>query len=387
MITKVHARNYRSLGDVEVELGPLTVLVGPNGSGKSNFVDVLRLLADALTHGLDTAMVNRHGIEEMRRWSPSKPYDIALQVDFHGLDVSRRAPRRRELRVDAQYGFEVKSLRGGQYEVKREHLQLEAGGKAEYFLVEKGRVVRSSEDYLAGLRAEPSTLLAPVFRSRHSFYLFRGIRSFGFYSIFPNDLREPQKPSTERPLDGHGGNLSSVLRGMGKASSRFLPEVKTALGRVVPGIEDLQVRQVGGYLALKLLHKDGKGRRYWFDASQESDGTLRVLGVLTALYQDPPPGLIAIEEPELTVHPGMLALLRDCIVEAAEKRTQVIITTHSPELMSLFDVDVLRVVEMTDEGTRIGPVADWQKKVVHDELFLPGELVRIEGLQMQPAGE
>ena len=57
MITKVHARNYRSLGDVEVELGPLTVLVGPNGSGKSNFVDVLHFLTDAFRHSLDAAIL------------------------------------------------------------------------------------------------------------------------------------------------------------------------------------------------------------------------------------------------------------------------------------------------------------------------------------------
>jgi len=83
----------------------------------------------------------------------------------------------------------------------------------------------------------------------------------------------------------------------------------------------------------------------------------------------------------------VLPLLRDCIVEAAEKRTQVIITTHSPDLMSLFGVDVLRVVEMTDEGTKIGPVAEWQKQSIREQLFSPGEIARMEGLRMEtPAG-
>jgi predicted ATPase len=386
MTTKVHARNYRSLGDVEVELGPLTVLVGPNGSGKSNFVDVLHFLTDAFTHGLQTAVDRRHGIAEVRRWAPRAPRSVAVHVGFEGMPIPV-APPSRELTATGHYSLEIGNLPEGQYEVRREHLAVTAGEWARHFEVARGKVIACSDASVVGSALLPSDLWAPRTVLALVPHVVRYIRSFGFYSIFPNVLREPQKPGTEWPLEPHGGNLASVLRGMRKANSEFLPEVARALGHVVPGIKDVKVSQVGGYLALKLLHDDGNGRRHWFDASQESDGTLRVLGILTALYQDPPPPLMAIEEPELTVHPGMLALLRDCIVEAAKKRTQIIITTHSPDLMSLFDVDVLRVVEMTDEGTKIGPVAEWQKQSIREQLFSTGELMRAEGLWIDvPAG-
>ncbi|MBM3501012.1 MAG: hypothetical protein FJX74_20355, partial [Armatimonadetes bacterium] len=380
MITKVHARNYRSLGDVEVELGPLTVLVGPNGSGKSNFVDVLHFLKDAFTHGLDAAIARRGGIGDMRRWSLGRPRDIALRLEFSRL----WSPQLRFLSplalatANGRYGLEIGSASAGQCEVKGERLHIKWEGPPEGYEIRGGKVTESTCE-LATI-VPTSSILAPTHPGLLVAGLVETIRGYGFYSILPNVLREPQKPGNDWPLDTHGSNLSSVLRGMRKADSRFLPEVVRALGYVVPGIQDVRVVQVGGYLALKLLHEDGKGRRHWFDAAQESDGTLRVLGVLTALYQDPPPALIAIEEPELTVQPGALALLRDCIVEAADKRTQVIITTHSPDLMSLFDVDVLRVVAMTEGGTRIGPVAEWQKQSVRDQLFSPGELMLAEGL-------
>jgi hypothetical protein len=66
-VRRVSLRNYRSIGACDVQLGPLTFLVGPNGSGKSNFLDALRLIADALNNTLDHAIRERGGIHEVRR--------------------------------------------------------------------------------------------------------------------------------------------------------------------------------------------------------------------------------------------------------------------------------------------------------------------------------
>jgi predicted ATPase len=98
------------------------------------------------------------------------------------------------------------------------------------------------------------------------------------------------------------------------------------------------------------------------------------------------PTLIVYEEPENGLYARSLRSLFELISEASQY-TQVIITTHSPDLMSLFDVDALRVVEMTPEGTKIGPVADWQRQAIRDRLFPPGEIMRMEGLQMAARAE
>ncbi|MBM3475005.1 MAG: hypothetical protein FJX75_17220 [Armatimonadetes bacterium] len=386
MITKVHARNYRSLGDVEVELGPLTVLVGPNGSGKSNFVDVLRFLRDAFAHGLDAAIASRHGMAEVKRRARGRSRDVALRLSFDGIPMQLHV----EVDLEGEYGCEIASSHNGGYRVRSEDLSLVAAGDLgdpQHFATRDGQIIAHSEVFWGGPETLSTALLAPLAPIPWAQRLVEHLATFGFYNVAPDLLREPQKAGAERPLDRRGENLASVLADIARGRSGFLPEIVEAIRVLVPYISDVRVARVGGYLILRFLHNGGDGCRHWFDASQESDGTLRMLGVLTALYQDPPPGLIVLEEPELTIHPGMLALLRDCIEEAASKRTQVIVTTHSPDLMSLFDVGVLRVVEMTEEGTKIGPVADWQKQVVHEKLFSPGELVRIEGLHMEPAGE
>jgi predicted ATPase len=132
-----------------------------------------------------------------------------------------------------------------------------------------------------------------------------------FYHIFPDALREPQSMASKYPLQEHGENLASLLDDMKRKRSPYFTEPLSTLGQVVPGVEDISVTRAGGHLVVRLLHndRDAPGKGIWLDASEESDGTLRTLGLLVALYQDPTPPFIAIKEPELTIHPGALSVL------------------------------------------------------------------------------
>jgi predicted ATPase len=204
-----------------------------------------------------------------------------------------------------------------------------------------------------------------------------------FYHIFPNLLRDSQKVSDPYPLKERGDNLASALRDMIRQQSPFLPELKQALAYVVPGVRDIKVTQAGSFLVVELNHEDTAkdGRKNWFDLSLESDGTLRLLGLLVALLQDPSPSLVAIEEPELTIHPGALAVLADFMKEAI-LRTDVLVTTHSPDLIDRLPIESIRAVTAEGGSTKAGMVAEYQIKSVKEGLFLPGELHRMEGLQV-----
>ena len=143
----------------------------------------------------------------------------------------------------------------------------------------------------------------------------------------------------------------------------------------------------GSYLVVSVALARN-GRETWFNAAQLSDGTLRLLGILTALYQSPPPSLVAIEEPELTVHPRAAAVLTDELVDAAH-RTQVVVTTHSPDIVSRMPSGSLRVVEATGQGTKVGQVSADQVHAINEQLFSAGDLIRIQGLRRElkaPAG-
>ncbi len=212
--------------------------------------------------------------------------------------------------------------------------------------------------------------------------LYRGLGSLRFYHIFPNTIREPQKVGSPYPLDEGGHNLASVLREMDKRRPTAMERLKTALHSLIPSVTDLRVVSAGGYLVTQLRHgrTSGGGLSAWFDLTQESDGTVRLLGLLVALYQTPRLPLIGIEEPELTVHPGALMVLADLLQEAT-RRSQILVTTHSPDLIDRLPVENLKVVNSGQGITTVGPVSETQSEAVRRSLFSPGELHRMEGLE------
>ncbi|HZT41195.1 MAG TPA: AAA family ATPase [Chthonomonadaceae bacterium] len=143
-ITRIGAHNYRSLRDVSLDTGTLTVLVGPNGTGKSNIIDAVQFLADAVKESLDFAIIKRNGMSALRFWSPKgRPYDVQLDVDF-SVEILPPSGRRdgTPRQETAKYSVILGSERRGEYKVKSEKLQVD--GRPKPLLERHGtEVVRS----------------------------------------------------------------------------------------------------------------------------------------------------------------------------------------------------------------------------------------------------
>ena len=136
-----------------------------------------------------------------------------------------------------------------------------------------------------------------------------------------------------------------------------------------------------------------------FLANNMSDGTLRALGILVALFQASSSRsciggiydskkrvlLVGIEEPESALHPAAVGVLLDALREAADK-TQIIITSHSPDLLDDKDLDPesILAVEVRNGITVIADIDEAGRSAVHDRLYTAGELLRIDQLQPNP---
>ena len=376
-ITRVVLRNYKSIGTCDVRLGPLTYLVGANGSGKSNFLDALHLVRDALTGSLDNALNERGGLSEVRRRSSGHPTHFGIRLEF-ALRGGQRG----------SYAFSVGALTGRGYEMQAEECLLDGIGKGPFFRLEHGKLKATSEETFPAVTTDRLALVSAsgmaVFRP-----VYDAFTAMGFYNLNPKLIRELQKPQDGRLLKPAGENMASVIAHLERNAPEAMTIIQEYLQTVVPMVHGVERKQVGPMETLEFRQDMAGAKHPWhFLAQNMSDGTLRTLGVITALFQgnrDYSPTLVGIEEPETALHPAASSALREALQRAAE-HTQVIVTSHSPDLLDDRSLPVESLLAVVSSGgdTRIASLDEASRNVLRDQLFSAGELLRLNQLAPDP---
>lgn len=401
MIRRIQVSNFRSLGEnVSLELGPLTVLVGQNASGKSNVADVFQFVADTLRLGLERAVAERHGFGTICRSGGGKTRELSIRVDVKNevgigfwelvLGSADGGDGYRIVRERGQWDVAVPdALRKQSKKIVTKASKTVAQQNRHRYVEDADRSFECASGEWLHVRPKrrppqkPSPTKTFLGSKDWRFdVLEEELQNIAIYRIFPDRLREAQRPDVADSMRTHGENWASVLRDLDKVTAG--PDFLAAMGQIVGDVDDYRVSAVGGYLIPELRHIDAEGTQVWRGAVQESDGTLRIAGILTALLQ-PCHGFIGIEEPEQTIHPGALGVLFDYIREAST-RSQILLTTHSSELLDRLDVDEIRVVERQHGVTTVSPVDETQRLLVKKRLATVGELVFSEGLRGQDGG-
>jgi predicted ATPase len=385
-LTRVRLRHYRSIASADVSLGDLLLLVGPNGSGKSNFLDALRLTSESLLTSLDQALRSRGGVAEVRRRSTGHPTHFAIDLEFRGEDLR------------GAYGFEVGAVKGGGFRISREYCEVWSGsraGEGERYANDRFRVIDGELDF----SSEP--VMPPV--SEQRLYLvaaagleafrpvFDGLAGITVFNLNPDVMRQPQTPDAGELLHRDGANVASVLDRLtrGKRGSADKARIEEYLQLIVPGMHGVRRSDLGNWETLQFIQDVPGAKSPWhFQAQSVSDGTLRALGVLVALFAGTGGTLstVGIEEPESALHPAATGVLLDALRDASERR-QVIVTSHSPDLLDRHDFKLseLRAVRSINGETVIGELDQAGALALGEDLDTPGELLRTD--QLLPARE
>lgn len=378
-LDRLVVRNYKSLGQVSLDLSRLAVFVGPNGSGKSNVLDTLRFAADALSINLDYALRERGGINEVRRRSSGRPNNFRIELQL-SLD-----------RWGARYAFEIEAMRGYDFQVAKEECRvysLEAVAATEHFFVlERGRLVESYPRLSAA--TNPQDLYLRAVSAEEGFrQVYEYLTRVAVYNPNPAAIRNLQDPDAYPILRRDGSNLPAILRHM-RGSPKRLERVQEFLSRIVPGVTKVEPVVLGPKETLHFFQRMDNKNDWRFYANSMSDGTLRALAVLVAAFQTAIT-VVGVEEPEVALHPGSTFVLADALIEASQVR-QILLTTHSPDLLDHENIppEALFIVGMERGVSQVQPIPKAQKQVIQDRLLTPGELLRqgqleIDSLLQEP---
>jgi predicted ATPase len=219
--------------------------------------------------------------------------------------------------------------------------------------------------------------------------VFDGLANIGVFNLNPEVMRQPQSPDSGEVLRRDGSNVASVIERLQREDSASKARIEEYLGVVVPGVSGVSRVPIGSWETLNFQQDVPGATRPWsFQASSMSDGTLRALGVLVALFagsEADPAAPIGIEEPESALHPAAMGALLDALRDASERR-QVLVTTHSPDLLDSQDIgaDELLAVRADRGKSIIERIDAAGRDALRRQLFTPGELLRVDQLHPDP---
>jgi predicted ATPase len=347
---------YRSLRDLRLAVGRLTVITGANGAGKSNVYRALRLLVDAADGQLGQALAREGGMPSARWAGPpsrrgAKEDDRRLSIGFADGALAY------ELRLGipgpptAPFGFDP--------EVKEETLRTVAGHKV-HLLERRGlsAMVRDEagrpvtfEAALDGNEAVLSQLAEP-----HRYPVLSALRErlrrWRFYHQIRTDADAPIRAvqvGTRTPVLAHDGHdLAAALQTILDGGDDLALE--DAVTEAFDGAR-LQITCAGARFGIE-LETPGVARP--LTAAELSDGMLRYLALLAALHSPRPPELLVLNEPETSLHPGMLVPLARQLVVAAQ-RSQIIVVSHAAALVEAIAAErgAIRIELVKDHGETV----------------------------------
>ena len=371
IVSHLKLRNWRNFREVDVSLQRRQFIVGSNASGKSNLLDVFRFLRDIAAQaggGLQKAIEDRGGMSKLRCLSARKQPNILIEITIS--DTADEVPL-------WKYAISMVRKREGTHEpVLRSEEVWRWRDDAWQKILERP----DEQD-----RDDPERLKQTHLEQTNNNRDFRDIGAFlnkvTYLHIVPQMLRHADAfQSRILENDPFGQRLLITIASTPqKRRQQRLNRIERALKRAVPQLKNLRLERdkVDGQPHLTVSYEHWRAHDAIQNEAQLSDGTLRLIGFLWALLDGD--SLLLLEEPELSLHSGIVATLAPLIYRTQSNTgRQVLISTHSETLLSDKGIDGSEILLLTPEkeGTAVTVASENADiKALLSEDFSPGEVV------------
>jgi len=400
-ILELKVEGYRSLKHVTWKPGDLNIMIGPNGGGKSNLLRLLQLLSAAASGRLARQVQGEGGMVPMLwdgKGQSNKAGGISLYLQS-GQFADKENPE-----YKYEFTFEQVGTSGGGYSVHTEDLDgrpvAETGESpgmkrvlqrhfrtAKLLDPEKDALVEIPGEEISDTESLLAGIAGPLSRAPDARPFQADVAAWGVYPEFDTGREAPARRGivsrTERRLEPDGANLISVLHTLYETSREFQQDIDEGMRAAFAGeFEELLFPpEASQRIELRVRWKSLNRPQ---SAADLSDGTLRFLRALTILANPERPSLIAIDEPEIGLHPVMQQIVAEYAVEAS-RHSQVVLTTHSPEFLDAFDevLPTTTVVESHEGRTTLKNLSgdalrQWLKSFTLGEILRTGATGTIE---------
>ncbi len=322
-IHSVKIRNFKSIRETdEIHLKSLNVLIGANGAGKTNFISFFKFLNKLSEQHLQL-YISQNGRSDNFLYFGNKVSDsLRGKIIF---DNEWRNEYRFKMVPDQSgsliFAWEWSNLTlPGTTELNK--LQISEGGNRETVLPESGE-----------------------YRNNHLNNLFQSFKIFHFHDTsFNSKVKQPCVAKDYASLHEDGSNLAAFLYRIQESKPQHFSFIVKVIQSIAPFFQGfyLQPDEIDpNYIFLRWREK---GSDQLFTAHNFSDGTLRMICLVTLLMQPELPDTIIIDEPELGLHPFAISKLAS-MIKIASKKAQIIISTQSTNLVDQFAPDDIIVVE------------------------------------------
>ena len=345
IVSRLTLKNWRNFREADVPLRERQFIVGPNASGKSNLLDVFRFLRDIAKStggGLQKAIQDRGGLSKVRCLSARRDTEILI-----GIEIAESAD---DETPKWKYEIGIKQETAGH---RRPVLSREGVWKGEKNIID--RPEGSDEDDPARLT---QTFIEQINENRKFRELAEFLEKTTYLHLVPQLLRYARNFQNNLIEDDPFGQgfLGKIATSSKRTRDARLSQIEKAIKIAVPKLKNLSFeKDESGKPHLKALYSHWRPSGAWQREDQFSDGTLRLMGFLWSLLEKD--SLLLLEEPELSLHAGIVEKLAPLIYRMQRKnRRQILISTHSHELLSDRGIDGREVLLLLpgDEGTQVG---------------------------------
>jgi len=385
MITRFQVQNYKALRDVTLNLTPMHVLIGPNDAGKTSILEAITALCRSVDYPLEQAFTGSwQGFDLVWQHTPNLPVSLGVAAEEEQrqfeYQLSCLFTPERTIYIQSEHFKHIKESRTVDLPRSSPHTDTSV-------------ICSAASTFPLGIPTD-NELQATIA------FIHRALSGVHFYRWEPRFLALPVAPDAKRRfrMDSTGFGLALCLDDiLGYDREQFI-HLENRFRAIFPQIKTIRLMQEPAYrgraddrLHMPMLEQaDGKGIYFEFvngqqvPASQTSDGILLVLAYLAVFYLPPPhrPRVVLVEEPENGIHPerlqNVLSILRDLITE--QTTSQVILTTHSPYVLDLFEPQEVSLCRMTADGSvSVHRLSESQTVREQLDIFTLGEIWTAEG--------